>query len=475
MPAMPEKNIKTRFAPSPTGLVHLGNIRTALFNVLLARKHQGRFLLRIEDTDQERSKPEFQRALQEDMRWLGHDWQEGPGADDVSGPYNQSERAEIYRKYYDELIQRDLAYPCFCSERELKLVRKSQLSAGQPPRYAGTCARLNAEERERKLEQGAQPTLRFRVPAAEVVEFDDAVRGKQSFRTDDIGDFIIRRSDGTPAFFFTNAIDDALMGVTHVLRGEDHLTNTPRQLLMLRALDLPEPEYGHISLIVSDEHNPLSKREGSQSVRVMREEGYLPNAINNHLARLGHAYEDSGSFMSINELAAGFELSRLGKAPARHDAQQLMHWQREAILNAEQSTLIEWLGNELEAVPQDEREVFVKLIRGNINFPVEVRHWLDVLYTESIDYPSEALNWFREVGHIYFDAALNALEQSPNDYKGFIEQLKAESGYKGKQLFMPLRMALSGRASGPELAPLFELMSEARKNERLSNAKKHAD
>ena len=472
---MSDKKIKTRFAPSPTGLVHLGNIRTALFNVLLARKHGGKFLLRIEDTDQERSKPEFQTALQEDMQWLGLDWQEGPDAGGEHAPYNQSERGDLYQKYYDQLIEKDLAYPCFCSERELKLVRKSQLSAGQPPRYAGTCARLSAEERQEKLEQGGQPSLRFRVPKGDTLEFEDAVRGKQSFNTDDIGDFIIRRSDGTPAFFFTNAIDDALMGVTHVLRGEDHLTNTPRQLLMLRALGLPEPEYGHISLIVSDEHNPLSKREGSQSVRVMREEGYLPGAINNHLARLGHAFEDSGKFMSMAELADGFELPRLGKAPARHDAKQLMHWQREAILHADTNKLIDWLGAELDAVPTDEREAFVNLIRGNINFPEEVRHWLDVLYTELLDYPEDAHNWFKQVGHTYFDAALNALEAAPNNYKDFIEQLKTESGCKGKQLFMPLRMALSGRASGPELAPLYELMSEARKNERLSNAKKLAD
>lgn len=475
MPAMSNRKVKTRFAPSPTGLVHLGNIRTALFNVLLARKHAGKFLLRIEDTDQERSRPEFQVALQEDMRWLGLDWQEGPDAGGEHAPYNQSARGDIYQQYYDRLIERDLAYPCFCSERELKLVRKSQLAAGQPPRYAGTCARLSPQERQRKLEQGGQPSLRFRVPRGKVIEFEDAVRGKQVFNTDDIGDFIIRRSDGTPAFFFTNAIDDALMGVTHVLRGEDHLTNTPRQLLMLRALDLPEPQYGHISLIVSDEHNPLSKREGSQSVRVMREEGYLPEAINNHLARLGHAYEDSGKFMRLDELAAGFELSRLGKAPARHDAKQLLHWQHEAILHAGISTLIDWLGEELDAVPAAEREAFVNLIRGNITFPEDVRHWLDVLYTERLDYPEDAHDWFRQAGPAYFDAALNALEASPDAYQSFIEQLKSETGNKGKNLFMPLRMALSGRASGPELAPLYELMSAARKNERLSHARKLAE
>ena len=207
-------SVKTRFAPSPTGEMHLGNLRTALFNALYARREQGVFLLRIENTDAERSKPEFEQALMDDLRWLGLDWQEGPEAGGSHGPYHQSARAETYDRYYQALEAGGGCYPCFCGETQLKLARKAQRAAGQPPRYAGTCAHLSEQEVAQKLAAGGRPTLRFRVPRGQQVEFDDEVRGPQRFNSDEIGDFIIRRSDGTPAFFFTNAIDDALMGVT---------------------------------------------------------------------------------------------------------------------------------------------------------------------------------------------------------------------------------------------------------------------
>lgn len=286
MRAMKPAFVKTRFAPSPTGLLHLGNVRTALFNALYARHGGGVFLLRIEDTDLERSRGEYILSLMEDMHWLGLDWQEGPEADDTHGPYAQSQRGEIYRRYFDELEEQGLAYPCFCSQRELELSRKTQLASGRPPRYAGTCAHLTAEERQKRLDKGIQPTLRFRVENGAVVQFNDLVRGPQAFPTDDIGDFVIRRAEGSAAFFFSNAIDDALMDVTHVLRGEDHLTNTPRQILLQQALGLATPHYGHISMIVGADGAPLSKRTGSRSVRELREAGYLPLAVVNYLARL---------------------------------------------------------------------------------------------------------------------------------------------------------------------------------------------
>jgi len=234
---------KTRFAPSPTGLLHLGNVRTALFNALLARRQKGRFLLRIEDTDRERSRPEYVAALLEDLRWLGLDWQEGPAVGGPHEPYAQSTREAIYSQYYRQLESTERVYPCFCTPAELALNppaelalnRKAQLAAGRPPRYPGTCARLSEVERQARLERGLQPTLRFRVPVGRTIEFSDLVRGPQRFASDDIGDFVIRRADGTPQFFFANAVDDALMEVTHVLRGEDHLANTPRQLLLLEA------------------------------------------------------------------------------------------------------------------------------------------------------------------------------------------------------------------------------------------------
>jgi len=235
--------ITTRFAPSPTGELHLGNARTALFSWLFARHHGGQFILRIEDTDTERSKEFYTSALMGELRWMGLQWDAGPTADAAAagGEYHQSRRAPVYARHSATLDARGFTYPCYCTPLELELSRKSQLAAGRPPRYAGTCRELSAEARVRKSAQGISPTTRFRVPTGKRVEFDDMVHGFQSFATDDIGDFILRRADGSAAFFFSNAIDDSEMGITHVLRGEDHLTNTPRQLLVLEALGLRAP------------------------------------------------------------------------------------------------------------------------------------------------------------------------------------------------------------------------------------------
>lgn len=309
--------MKSRFCPSPTGHLHLGNTRTALFNALLAKNQSGHFLLRIEDTDESRSFDHYTQALLDDLHWLGLDWQEGPEVDGPHAPYWQSKRQSIYAEYYEKLIQRQLAYLCFCTDSELAIERKVQLASGQPPRYAGHCRNLTAAEIETKLEKGCLPTLRFCVPKNQTIEFNDLVRGIQRFNTDDIGDFIIRRADKTASFIFCNAIDDALMGVTHALRGDDHLTNTPRQLLVLQALDLPAPNYGHIALIVGHDGSPLSKRHGSQSLLELREEGFLPEAITNYLARLGHNYKQT-HYLSLAELSAHF--SAPNQAP-RHEYQ----------------------------------------------------------------------------------------------------------------------------------------------------------
>jgi glutamyl-tRNA synthetase len=281
-------NHKTRFAPSPTGLIHIGNARTALFNALYA--HKSVFLLRIEDTDLERSKDTYIQQLKQDLKSLGLLWQQQE---------KQSDRFDIYAKYYQQLQQQDLAYPCFCTPEELALSRKLQRASGKAPRYAGTCTHLSEAETAAKLQKGLKPTLRFRVPRGQRVEFNDLVRGKQQFASYDLGDFIIRRADGTPAFFFCNAVDDALMEVTHVFRGEDHLTNTPRQILILQALNLPIPQYGHISLILGNDGLPLSKRNGSQNIQGLIKEGWLATALINYLARLGHTYTDD-NLLSLN-------------------------------------------------------------------------------------------------------------------------------------------------------------------------------
>lgn len=455
---------KTRFAPSPTGLMHIGNARTALFSALLGDL----FLLRIEDTDVERSRAEFVSELLDDLRWMGLQWDEGPGSAQPEADYFQSRRREIYRHYYERLEHAGLAYPCFCSPGELEIARKVQLNAGQPPRYNGKCVRLSREEVERRLDQGLQPTLRFRVPRGESIDFDDEVRGAQKFNTDDIGDFIIRRADGSPAFFFCNAIDDALMGVNRVVRGEDHLSNTPRQLLILRALELPSPSYAHIALILGEDGAPLSKRNGSRSIKQLREEGYFSLALLNMLARVGHHYEQE-TLLDFPTLKAGFEITHLGKSPSRFDIGHLKHWQELAIRATDDATLWQWLLEETPAiVPEDRKSLFLEIVRSNCVFPDQAHEWARILFTEEMQMDTEAEGVARAAGSAFFLAALDAVSAAGEDFDTFMTELKSRSGAKGKGLFMPLRIALSGRLDGPELGKLYAALGPYLLHRRLA-------
>ena len=464
---MTTKIIKTRFAPSPTGYLHLGNVRTALFNALLSRHWGGRFLLRIEDTDQERSRSEYVAALLEDLRWLGLDWQEGPEVGGPQAPYAQSERAAIYAQYYQRLEAADQAYPCFCTPVELALSRKAQLAAGRPPRYTGTCARLGEAERHARRERGLRPTLRFRVPVTQTVEFTDRVRGPQRFASADIGDFVIRRADDTPQFFFANAVDDALMGVTHVLRGEDHLTNTPRQLLLLQALGLPAPEYGHLALIVGSDGGPLSKREGDLSLRELRAAGYLPEALLNYLARLGHSYERD-SWMEPAELAAGFAPERLGRAPAHYDAAQLLHWQSEAVRHTSPERLWDWMKPAIhDWVAPACQEEFIATVRPNVRFPADAGFWAERLFGAELTAGPESQAVVFQAGPEFFAHALAAYAEQGAAYQPLVEDLRRRTGFKGKALFMPLRAALTGETHGPELARILALLPPERVRQRL--------
>lgn len=462
--------IKSRFCPSPTGLMHLGNARTALFNYLFAQNQEGVFLLRIEDTDVERSKEEFDLELREDLRWLGLDWQEGPDKDEGNGPYHQSKRQTIYDDYYQRLESAGEAYPCFCSEEQLKLSRKIQRSAGKPPRYAGTCRSLTPEEIEEKLAEGLKPTLRFRVPDDEVVTFTDLVRGEQRFQTNDIGDFIIRRANGTPPFMYCNAIDDSLMGVTHVLRGEDHLTNTPRQLLILQSLGLSIPTYGHIALIVGPDGSPLSKRHGSRGIKELRERGYLPEALTNYLARLGHYYE-SDALLSLAELAKGFKIESLSKSPAKFNAQQLDYWQKRTIEHLSNDRFWEWAGEELKTkIPADKVDLFLETVKPNVNFPNDVDRWINVCFGDAIKLTPEQNNLLRETERVYFDEALEAFKKFDKDLKSITDHLKGKLNLKGKALYQPLRIALTGEEHGPELAKLIVFMDNKTIQKRLQEA-----
>jgi glutamyl-tRNA synthetase len=459
--------VVTRFAPSPSGELHLGNARTALFNLLLARHAGGRFVLRVEDTDRERSQVSYANALMADLRWLGIDWDAGPDREDGRGPYRQSERGATYEQHFATLVREDKVYPCYCTQLELEASRRAQLSAGRPPRYAGTCSVLSSAERARREAAGLRPTWRFRVPRGERVEFVDFVHGPQSSLTDDIGDFVIRRADGSAAFFFSNAVDDAGMGVTRVLRGEDHLTNTPRQLLILAALGLPAPSYGHVSLIVGADGAPLSKRHGAVSVREYRERGYLPAALTNHLFRLGHSSPLHG-LLTLDEMARGFDPHHLGRAPSRFDEQQLHVWQKDTVHHLSNESARAWLAPVLPAgLGEQEASAFVAAVRPNLVLPADARPWLDIVFggPPALEPAAEAV--VRSAGSSYFAAAA-AAARAGADLPAIAGAVRAATGRKGAELYMPLRVALTGLAHGPELAPLLKAMPAGKACERLA-------
>lgn len=461
--------MKTRFCPSPTGNMHLGNLRTALFNALLAKAEPGIFLLRIEDTDKERSQAQYTQQIMADLRWLGLDWQEGPEIGGAAEPYYQSQRQAIYDQYYAILEKEQLAYPCFCSEQQLAIQRKVQLAAGQPPRYAGTCRNLTAEQITEKIAQGLQPTLRFRIPDSQLLEFVDLVKGPQRFNTADLGDFIIRRTDGTAPFMYCNAIDDATMGVTHVIRGDDHLTNTPRQLLILQALKLPQPLYGHIPMIIGHDGSPLSKRHGSRSIKQLREEGFLAEAILNYLARLGHYYENP-AYMNYDTLAVCFSMQALGTSPARYDEQQLLYWQKEALLHCSTEKLWTLMGQEVhKRVPPSEHAAFVEAVRPNINFAHEALHWANIFFA-SLEYKAELKAALAEAGKDFFITAKQIVAEQGANYAALCERLKEQLGVKGKALFQPLRLALTAEFHGPDLKSIIELLGVEKLQQRFEQA-----
>ena len=464
----------TRFAPSPTGALHLGNVRTAFFSYLWARQSGGRFILRIEDTDAERSQRRFRDDLMAEMHWLGMDWDEGPDIGGPSAPYSQAERGAFYQGLFARLESAGQAYPCYCSAEALELSRKLQRMSGKPARYAGTCRHLSVTQRLTHEARGLRPTLRFAVPEALVIEFVDSVHGAQRYESSDIGDFIIRRDDGTSSFFFCNAVDDAVMGVTQVLRGDDHLTNTPRQLMVLDALGLRRPEYGHVGLLVGADGAPLSKRHGSTSVHEFRDRGFLSAAILNHLFRLGHTSDVDG-WVAGPDMPAHFRANHLGRASARFDESQLMHWQKEALQRMSRGQFSDWLGGDplgrdrlgRDGLGSQESSAFIDLVRPNVVLPADVGPWVAVVRGELPPLGSDQQKVIAKAGPQFFAAAVAALRESGSDLKILTKILKERTGAKGADLFMPLRVALTGEAHGPELAALFSLMPPETVRRRL--------
>ena len=448
-------SLTTRFAPSPSGLLHLGNARTALFS-LLAALPDGRFLLRIEDSDRARVSPAFEAALRVDLEWLGF----GAYIDEAA-IWRQSERSGVYNDFLERLAHENLVYPCFCAESELVAERASLRARGLPPRYSGRCAALKPADARSRIMAGERAVWRFRVPPGQEVGFCDVVRGPQRMATNLLGDFVVRRANGEAMFFFANALDDALSGVTLVLRGEDHLANTPRQILILRALGLPVPDYGHLPLVLSASGVPLSKRDGAGSLAALREEGFLPLAVVNYLARLG-AVVESERLLPLVELAQAFDRRRIGHAPAHYDRDQLLHWQRLAMAA---TPVAEWALWVAKHVPQADRLRFVEAVRPNALFPEDYRRWAEIMYGERRTLDDDARAAIVAAGGELFRAAVAHLDAG--GVAGDLPAVLKAAGHGGRRLFHGLRAALTGRVAGPELKDILALMPRALVARRL--------
>ena len=415
-------------------------------------------VLRVEDSDAGRSEERHLDRLLDDLRWLGVDWDEGPQAGGPHGPYRQSERGALHSGAIARLQAAGLAYPCFCTPEELSLSRRTQVAAGRPPRYAGTCASLATDEVGRRVAAGKAHAVRFRVPAGRVIEFEDLIHGTQRFASDDIGDFVVSRADGSAAFFLGNAVDDAAMGITLVLRGDDHLANTPRQILLLEALGLPVPSYGHLPLVLGASGAPLSKRAGSAGLHDLREQGYLPGAIRNYLLRLGHTC-GTDAWLEAGAMPSHFDLGRISRSAAHFDEAQLRHWQREALTHASVVELVEWLGPRADALGGPARRAeFVSVVRGNLLFPADAVALVAVACGAPLQVEPAADAAIVEAGGEFFARALGEWMANAGDFKAWTRTVGAATGRKGAALYLPLRAALTGMTHGPELAPLAEFM-----------------
>jgi len=465
--------VRVRFAPSPTGHLHVGNARTALFNWLFARHYGGVFILRIEDTDMERSTLESDRLILEDMRWLGLDYDEGPDKEGELGPYRQSGRLHLYRQYAQSLLDEGKAYYCFCTEEELEAEKQKMLAAGRMPTYSGKCRYLSPEEADTLRAKGVPCAVRFKVDPVGSVGFHDLVRGEVVFEKQYIGDFVILRSDGIAPYNFAVVVDDALMQVTYVIRGEDHISNTPRQLLLYEALKFLPPQFAHLSMILGPDRTRLSKRHGATSVAQFRDVGYLPEALLNYLALLGWTPESGQEILSREEMIAQFSLSRVSKSAAIFDMAKLNWLNGNYIRNSDIQKLITLalpyyqraglVSSPPSPAELEKLEKVVNITRGYVDTLAQLPEHARIFYTSDLALTEEAGEVLRKesarkVMEVLREELTQIDEITPDTFKNLLTALKTKTGSGGKNLYMPIRVALTGQTHGPELHQLMVIL-----------------
>jgi len=465
--------VRVRFAPSPTGYLHIGGARTALFNYLYARKNGGVFILRIEDTDIKREIEGSIKRIIEDMEWLGLKWDEGP--------IRQTGRLDIYRKYAKILKEKGLTYPCYCTPQELKKKREEMKKAGITPHYDGTCRNLTPEERKQKEAEGRKSCIRFRMPDKPIV-VDDLIRGEVSFEKDFVDDFVIMKSDDTPSYNFAVVVDDHDMGITLVMRGEEHLVNTPRQISLYEALEFPVPQFAHISMILSPDRKKMSKRHGTVAVDIFRKEGYLAPALVNYIALLGWSPPDDGEFFTLDEMVEAFSLDRIAKNPAVYDVEKLKwmnsHYIREMDNEKLLNLLIPYLkkagyiDNEKVRENYDRLLLMVSALKSRLVLLSDIKEEARIFFDDKMELDEtakESLEW--ETTSAVFKAFLEVLDEydeiTPENIREFVKKIQKKSKAKGKKLYMSLRVGITGKSYGPEMVDIMTILSMDQMRKRL--------
>ena len=475
--------VRVRFAPSPTGPFHIGGARSALFNWLFARKMGGKLILRIEDTDLERSSRESEENIKAALKWLGMDWDEGIDVGGENGPYRQTERLAIYKKYTEKLLAEGKAYYCYCTDEELEEERQALIKEGKMPRYMGKCRNLTPEQIAAYEAEGRKPTVRFRVPADQQILVRDMVRGDVVFDSNNIGDFVIVKSDGIPTYNYAVVIDDALMHITHVIRAEEHLSNTPRQCLIYDALGFKKPIFGHISLILGKDHTKMSKRHGATSVDQYRQLGYLPAGIVNFLALLGWAPNSEQEIFSIDELIKEFSMDRVAKNPAVFDIDKLnwinQHYMRqlddEAFFEAAKPHMI--AAGYMTGDETGDKLTWLKKVvataKDHVSFAAQIPASVEMYFNDEFNFEND------EAADVLKAETVPAvigmlLEELPKlevldgaNVKALFKTIQKTTKLKGKDVFMPIRVALTGNQHGPELAEMVPLLGIERTEKRI--------
>lgn len=475
--------VRVRFAPSPTGPFHIGGARSALFNWLFARKMGGKLILRIEDTDLERSSRESEENIKAALKWLGMDWDEGIDVGGENGPYRQTERLDIYKKYTEKLLAEGKAYYCYCTDEELEEERQALIKEGKMPRYMGKCRNLTPEQIAAYEAEGRKPTVRFRVPADQQILVRDMVRGDVVFDSNNIGDFVIVKSDGIPTYNYAVVIDDALMHITHVIRAEEHLSNTPRQCLVYDALGFEKPVFGHISLILGKDHTKMSKRHGATSVDQYRQLGYLPEGIVNFLALLGWAPNSEQEIFSIDELIKEFSMERVAKNPAVFDIDKLnwinQHYMRqlddEAFFAAAKPHMI--AAGYMTGEETGEKLAWLKKVvatsKDHVSFAAQIPVSVEMYFNDEFGFENDEAAAVLQAETVPTVIGM-LLEELPKlkvldgaAVKALFKTIQKTTKLKGKDVFMPIRVALTGNQHGPELAEMVPLLGIERTEKRI--------